>query len=132
MGKEHNNNYKFSSTHPLMNEANVQDWTRIVIAYEPVWAIGTGRTATPVQAQEVHALLRQWLTKNVSTNVGAQTRIIYGGKGGRREKREKEKGEEGGRKERRRRGRKEGGGRREKGERNLEGRRKRKIEGGKK
>ena len=124
VGREHNNNYKFSSTHPLMNEANVQDWTRIVIAYEPVWAIGTGRTATPVQAQEVHALLRQWLTKNVSTNVGAQTRIIYGGKGGRREKREKEKGEE--------RGREEEGGRREKGERNLEGRRKRKIEGGKK
>ena len=124
MGREHNNNYKFSSTHPLVNEANVQDWTRIVIAYEPVWAIGTGRTATPVQAQEVHALLRQWLTKNVSTNVGAQTRIIYGGKGGRREKREKEKGEE--------RGREEEGGRREKGERNLEGRRKRKIEGGKK
>lgn len=123
MGREHNNNYKFSSTHPLVNEANVQDWTRIVIAYEPVWAIGTGRTATPVQAQEVHALLRQWLTKNVSTNVGAQTRIIYGGKGGRREKRE-EKGEE--------RGREEEGGRREKGERNLEGRRKRKIEGGKK
>ena len=82
----HNNNYKFSSTHPLMNEAKVQDWTRIVIAYEPVWAIGTGRTATPVQAQEVHALLRQWLTKNVSTNVGAQTRIIYGGEGGRRER----------------------------------------------
>ena len=68
-----------------MNEANVQDWTRIVIAYEPVWAIGTGRTATPVQAQEVHALLRQWLTKNVSTNVGAQTRIIYGGEGGGRD-----------------------------------------------
>ena len=64
-----------------MHKANIQDWSKVVIAYEPVWAIGTGRTATPNQAQEVHALLRRWLTKNVSTNVGAQTRIIYGGEG---------------------------------------------------
>jgi len=50
-----------------------------VIAYEPVWAIGTGQTATPEQAQEVHAFLRRWLTENVSAVVAAQTRIIYGG-----------------------------------------------------
>ena len=77
----HKNNRKFSFTYPLMHKANIQDWSKVVIAYEPVWAIGTGRTATPDQAQEVHALLRRWLTKNVSTNVGAQTRIIYGGEG---------------------------------------------------
>ena len=77
----HKNNCKFSFTYPLMHKANIQDWSKVVIAYEPVWAIGTGRTATPDQAQEVHALLRRWLTKNVSTNVGAQTRIIYGGEG---------------------------------------------------
>ena len=77
----HKNNYKFSFTYPLMHKANIQDWSKVVIAYEPVWAIGTGRTATPDQAQEVHALLRRWLTKNVSTNVGAQTRITYGGEG---------------------------------------------------
>ena len=55
------------------------DWSRIVIAYEPVWAIGTGVVASPEQAQEVHAFLRDWLAKEVSPEVGAATRIIYGG-----------------------------------------------------
>lgn len=54
-------------------------WKNVVIAYEPVWAIGTGKTASPDQAQEVHAQLRAWLTKNVSEEVGLNTRIIYGG-----------------------------------------------------
>lgn len=44
----------------------VEDWSKVVIAYEPVWAIGTGKTATPDQAQEVHEQIREWLTKNVS------------------------------------------------------------------
>ncbi|MFW6082278.1 MAG: triose-phosphate isomerase [Desulfosalsimonas sp.] len=50
-----------------------------VIAYEPVWAIGTGRTATPEQAQEVHAHLREFLNKRFGGDIAAQTRIIYGG-----------------------------------------------------
>lgn len=51
--------------------------TEIVIGYEPVWAIGTGKTATPEQAQEMHALIRQWL---VQQNAQAgHIRIIYGG-----------------------------------------------------
>ena len=50
-----------------------------VIAYEPVWAIGTGKVATPAQAQDVHAKLRQWLHSNVSATVAGSTRIIYGG-----------------------------------------------------
>jgi triosephosphate isomerase len=58
---------------------NVTDWSRVVIAYEPVWAIGTGKTASPQQAQEVHAQLRKWLIENVSAEVSAQTRILYGG-----------------------------------------------------
>jgi len=58
---------------------NVTDWSRIVIAYEPVWAIGTGKTATPEQAQEVHASLRNWLSTNVSADVAKTTRILYGG-----------------------------------------------------
>ena len=44
----------------------VDDWSRIVVAYEPVWAIGTGKTASPEQAQEAHEAVRAWLTKNVS------------------------------------------------------------------
>lgn len=55
------------------------DWKKIVIAYEPVWAIGTGVTASPAQAQETHAEIRKWLAKNVSTTVADETRIIYGG-----------------------------------------------------
>ncbi|XP_063818551.1 triosephosphate isomerase [Pseudophryne corroboree] len=58
---------------------NVKDWSKVVLAYEPVWAIGTGKTATPQQAQEVHNKLREWLKTNVSEQVAQSTRIIYGG-----------------------------------------------------
>ncbi|PYZ99259.1 triose-phosphate isomerase [Gammaproteobacteria bacterium 2W06] len=58
---------------------NISDWSRVVLAYEPVWAIGTGKTASPEQAQEVHADLRQWLRDNVNAEVAESTRIIYGG-----------------------------------------------------
>lgn len=54
-------------------------WEDVVIAYEPVWAIGTGKVATPQQAQEVHVAVRDWLKKNVSEEVASKTRIIYGG-----------------------------------------------------
>jgi len=57
----------------------IRDWTNVVIAYEPVWAIGTGKVATPLQAQEVHNALRNWLKDNVSNDVAESTRIIYGG-----------------------------------------------------
>lgn len=57
----------------------VEDWSNVVIAYEPVWAIGTGLTATPEQAQEVHEVLREWLKKNVSAEAAKKTRILYGG-----------------------------------------------------
>ncbi|KAL5155420.1 Triosephosphate isomerase, chloroplastic [Glycine soja] len=57
----------------------VPSWDNIVIAYEPVWAIGTGKVATPQQAQEVHVAVRDWLKKNVPDEVASKTRIIYGG-----------------------------------------------------
>ncbi|XP_020114053.1 triosephosphate isomerase, cytosolic-like [Ananas comosus] len=57
----------------------ISDWTNVVLAYEPVWAIGTGKVATPVQAQEVHSFLREWFHTNVSPDVAASVRIIYGG-----------------------------------------------------
>ena len=53
--------------------------SRIVIAYEPVWAIGTGKVATAAQAQEVHADTRKYLVSAVSPAVAESTRIIYGG-----------------------------------------------------
>ncbi|XP_010922320.1 triosephosphate isomerase, cytosolic [Elaeis guineensis] len=57
----------------------ISDWTNVVVAYEPVWAIGTGKVATPAQAQEVHSVLRKWLHANVSAEIAGSTRIIYGG-----------------------------------------------------
>lgn len=55
------------------------DWGNLVIAYEPVWAIGTGLTATPEMAQHTQAQIRGWLRANASDAVAAQTRILYGG-----------------------------------------------------
>lgn len=55
------------------------DWSNIVIAYEPVWAIGTGKTATPEIAQETHAEIREWLATNVSKDAANSVRILYGG-----------------------------------------------------
>ncbi|MBM4302745.1 MAG: triose-phosphate isomerase [Deltaproteobacteria bacterium] len=58
------------------SEAVLKD---LVVAYEPVWAIGTGENATPTQAQEVHAFIRQWISKNISSTFANRTRILYGG-----------------------------------------------------
>ncbi|KAI1763088.1 Triosephosphate isomerase [Hypoxylon sp. FL1150] len=60
-------------------KAQISDWSKIVIAYEPIWAIGTGKVATTEQAQEVHASIRAWLAKEVSQIVADETRILYGG-----------------------------------------------------
>ncbi|KAF2838034.1 Triosephosphate isomerase [Patellaria atrata CBS 101060] len=57
----------------------VKDWSKIVIAYEPIWAIGTGKVATTEQAQEVHAAIRNWLKDAVSQEAADNTRILYGG-----------------------------------------------------
>ena len=53
--------------------------SRIIIAYEPVWAIGTGRTATPEIAEKVHFLIRNWISDHCSTGIADQVRILYGG-----------------------------------------------------
>jgi triosephosphate isomerase (TIM) len=55
------------------------DWSNVVVAYEPVWAIGTGKVATPEQAEETHANIREWISAHVSPEVAAEVRIIYGG-----------------------------------------------------
>lgn len=57
----------------------VADMERIIIAYEPVWAIGTGKTATPEQAQEMHGFIRQTLAGTHGNEVANKTRILYGG-----------------------------------------------------
>jgi triosephosphate isomerase len=55
------------------------DMERIIIAYEPVWAIGTGHTATPEQAQEMHAFIRQVVSETHGVEMANATRILYGG-----------------------------------------------------
>lgn len=55
------------------------DWSNIVLAYEPVWAIGTGETATPGQAQEMHAFIRNLIKENVGDTIAESTSILYGG-----------------------------------------------------
>jgi triosephosphate isomerase (TIM) len=57
----------------------VADAARVVIAYEPVWAIGTGRTATPAQAAEVHRFIRERLESHWNSEAGQSVRIQYGG-----------------------------------------------------
>lgn len=56
-----------------------EQWEKVVIAYEPIWAIGTGKVATTAQAQEVHAEIRKWLTDKISADAASNIRVIYGG-----------------------------------------------------
>ncbi len=56
-----------------------EDMVRVVIAYEPVWAIGTGKTATPQQAQEMHAFIRDWVREKFGGDVASHLVILYGG-----------------------------------------------------
>lgn len=64
--------------HQGLNDQSKATVENLIIAYEPVWAIGTGKTATPAQAQEVHAHIRSIL-KTKFPNFGEQIRILYGG-----------------------------------------------------
>ena len=54
-------------------------WKNIILAYEPVWAIGTGETASPEQAQEMHKFIRSLLEKHIGAEVAKSTSILYGG-----------------------------------------------------
>jgi triosephosphate isomerase (TIM) len=58
--------------------AGIESLGKSVLAYEPVWAIGTGRTATPAQAQQVHAALRSHIA-SINATIGGSLRILYGG-----------------------------------------------------
>eukprot|EP00930_Biecheleria_cincta_P076436 TRINITY_DN63660_c0_g1_i1.p1 TRINITY_DN63660_c0_g1~~TRINITY_DN63660_c0_g1_i1.p1 ORF type:complete len:378 (+),score=107.26 TRINITY_DN63660_c0_g1_i1:79-1212(+) len=63
----------------VIKKVKPEDWRHIVIAYEPVWAIGTGKVATPEQAEETHAAIRAFMAKTVSEEVAEKVRIQYGG-----------------------------------------------------
>ena len=63
----------------IAGAVKADEWDKLVVAYEPVWAIGTGETASPAQAQEVHKQIREWAEKKVSRDVANKLRLIYGG-----------------------------------------------------
>jgi triosephosphate isomerase len=60
-------------------DLSAADFSKIVIAYEPVWAIGTGKTATPAQAQEIHKVIREHIAAKYGTQIADNCSILYGG-----------------------------------------------------
>ena len=62
-----------------VNSCLQEDLAKVVLAYEPIWAIGTGLSATPLQAQEVHSAIREWVRNRRGTAVADQLQILYGG-----------------------------------------------------
>lgn len=82
--KEERESGKFFEVIKSQLEAGVfhlseQEFANVVLAYEPVWAIGTGLTASPEQAQEVHAFIRETVSQHYNANVSEDTTILYGG-----------------------------------------------------
>lgn len=63
----------------VLFELSAEEMQKVIIAYEPIWAIGTGQTATAEQAQEIHSLIRLRLEKQFGEKVSAQVPILYGG-----------------------------------------------------
>ena len=59
--------------------SETKNWEKIVLAYEPVWAIGTGETASPEQAQEMHEFIRETVRKSFGSDVAEDVSILYGG-----------------------------------------------------
>ncbi len=74
----HESNVKFQLTESLFG-LSPEDFAKVVIAYEPIWAIGTGKTATADQAQEMHAALRRHIAAKFGKEAAAETSILYGG-----------------------------------------------------
>jgi triosephosphate isomerase len=62
-----------------LGELSVEEMARVVIAYEPVWAIGTGKTATPEDAVAMHAFIRDWVRERFRADIAGRLRIQYGG-----------------------------------------------------
>ena len=73
------NDFVFPQLKAYADVFSAEDWKKVVVAYEPIWAIGTGLTATPEQAQETHADCRKYLGEIAGATVAEDTRILYGG-----------------------------------------------------
>lgn len=78
--RENGNHFAFIQTQlQTLQHVPETKLNQLILAYEPVWAIGTGKTASPEQAQEIHAYARQWFGNQFSAEAAAQIRILYGG-----------------------------------------------------
>lgn len=81
--EERNTNKHFEVVRQQISEGlfhlNEEEFSNVVIAYEPVWAIGTGVTASPEQAQEMHAFIRGLLAEKYGSTLADETTILYGG-----------------------------------------------------
>lgn len=81
--QDRNNAIQFEVVYNQLNEAILQrsaeDIKKVIIAYEPVWAIGTGVTASSEQAQEMHSNIRSWLAEVISKESASEVSILYGG-----------------------------------------------------
>lgn len=73
------NEVVYSQLADSLFELSPEDFSKIVLAYEPVWAIGTGKTATAQQAQEMHAFIRKTLAEKYGNEIAENTSILYGG-----------------------------------------------------
>ena len=73
------NDFVFPQIKAYADVFTPEDWKKVVVAYEPIWAIGTGLTATPEQAQDTHADLRKYIGEIAGATVAEDTRILYGG-----------------------------------------------------
>lgn len=63
----------------ITNDLKINQWNQIILAYEPVWAIGTGLNATPEQAQEIHKHVREEIATTFNKNLANSVQILYGG-----------------------------------------------------
>jgi len=81
--KQRKNNQHFKVIQTQIQETlfhlQSEQWKNIILAYEPVWAIGTGETATPNQAQEIHAFVRQIIAEKYGNEIANEISILYGG-----------------------------------------------------
>lgn len=73
------NEYVINQLKETVFKLSEEDFAKIVIAYEPIWAIGTGRTASSAQAQEMHKAIRDSIAANFNAEVAENTSILYGG-----------------------------------------------------
>ena len=64
---------------PIVSDSKTNQWNQIILAYEPVWAIGTGLNATPSQAQEIHKHIREQIAIACNKKIANSVPILYGG-----------------------------------------------------